>query len=86
MIRMSLAIVAVILGLSSRAQAINWEGHEDWLEGTPHALELKRELRNKHPPEPTTDEPGCQKREEVGRVPANPYEPVPLLCGERRRR
>jgi hypothetical protein len=26
--------------------------------------------------------PDCQKREEVGKVPVNPYEPVPMLCEE----
>jgi hypothetical protein len=31
-------------------------------------------------------EPECHKREEAGRVPANPYEPVPFLCGEGHRR
>jgi len=68
---------------SGSALAINWEGHEDWLEDSPHAQELERQFKGRAAPLPLTrTEPDCQKRDEVGVVPANPYEPVPMLCPE----
>jgi hypothetical protein len=74
---------------SAPAYAINWEGHEDWLEDSPPALELQRHFDSRVAPLPEVPaDPKCQKREDVGKVQANPYEPVPMLCeeeGEERR-
>jgi hypothetical protein len=73
-----------LASLASRtASAINWEGHDDWLADSPPALELQRHFDGRVMPLPSDkSEPDCQKREDVGRVPADPYEPVPMLCRE----
>jgi hypothetical protein len=85
MIRLTIAILLAVLGMTGPARAINWQGHNDWLEGSPHALELKRELKDAAPRPPGAPaQPQCQERKDVGKVPENPYEPVPLLCGEKR--
>jgi hypothetical protein len=79
------SILFIMCAVSSAAPAfaINWEGHEDWLEDSPPALELQRHFDNHVAPLPEIrTEPECQKREQVGQVPANPYEPVPMLCEE----
>jgi hypothetical protein len=74
--------ICVSMG-SGSALAINWEGHEDWLADSPPALELQRHFDRRVAPLPSNQlKPSCQKREDVGRVPANPYEPVPMLCNE----
>lgn len=80
------ALALFILGpLASPAGAINWDGHEDWLEESPHALEFERHLDGRAAPLPETRAvPKCQKRDDVGAVPANPYEPAPMLCVEER--
>jgi hypothetical protein len=84
MIRLALAVSLAILGITGEARAINWQGHDDWLETSPHALELKRELRDARPrPSGEPVQPQCQERKDVGKVPDNPYEPVPLLCDEK---
>jgi hypothetical protein len=49
MIRLALAVSLAVLGITGEARAINWQGHDDWLEALPHALELKRELRDARP-------------------------------------
>jgi hypothetical protein len=68
---------------TSPALAINWEGHEDWLQDLPPALEFERHFDGSVAPLPEIrTNPKCQKREDVGEVPANPYEPVPMLCEE----
>jgi hypothetical protein len=86
MVRQALAISLAILGMTGPAHAINWQGHDDWLEATPPALELKRELKDARPLSPEEPaEPQCQERKDVGKVPDNPYEPVPLLCDEKRK-
>jgi hypothetical protein len=74
----------ILAGLgTSPAFAINWEGHQDWLEDSPHAHELERHFDGRAAPLPQRrSQPACQKRDEVGAVPANPYEPVPMLCPE----
>jgi hypothetical protein len=83
MIRIALALFILCPLSQSPAHAINWEGHEDWLEDSPHALELERRFDGRAAPLPETRAiPKCQRREEVGTVPANPYEPAPMLCGE----
>jgi hypothetical protein len=76
------SILFIISAVSSAPTfAINWEGHQDWLEDSPPALELQRHFDNRVAPLPgNRSAPECQKREEVGQVPANPYEPVPMLC------
>jgi hypothetical protein len=84
MIRLALAVSLATLGSMGEARAINWQGHDDWLETLPHALELKRELRDAHPR--SSGEPvqrQCQERKDVGKVHENPYEPVPPLCDEK---
>jgi hypothetical protein len=84
MIRLALAVLLAILAMRGEARAINWQGHDDWLANSPHALELRRELKDARPrPSETPAQPKCQEREDVGKVPVNPYEPVPLLCDER---
>jgi hypothetical protein len=81
--RTALALFILIAMSANPALAINWQGHEDWLEDSPHALELERRFDGRATPLPgTRATPECQKREEVGTVPANPYEPAPMLCGE----
>jgi hypothetical protein len=83
MIRIALALFIMCTLDMSPAEAINWDGHDDWLEETPHALELERHFDGRAAPLPETRAvPKCQKRDEVGAVPANPYEPVPMLCAE----
>jgi hypothetical protein len=68
---------------SGSASAINWDGHDDWLADSPPALELERHFDRRVRPLPTDRaKPDCQKREEVGKVPVDPYEPVPMLCEE----
>ena len=84
MIRLALAVSLAILGLTGEARAIDWQGHDDWLETLPHALELKREFEDARPrPSVEPVQPQCQEHKDVGKVPANPYEPVPLLCDEK---
>jgi hypothetical protein len=84
MIRLALAASLAILGITGEARAINWQGHDDWLEALPHALELKRELRDARPrPSEEPAKPQCQKRKDLGKVPDNPYEPVPRPCDEK---
>ena len=82
-----LLLSIVCLGLIGIEQsfAINWQGHEDWLADAPPALELERHIPNAVPLPPKSAPPQCQKLEDVGVVPKNPYEPVPLLCGETQR-
>jgi len=77
------ALFILVAVSANPAHAINWEGHDDWLEESPHALELERHLNGRAAPLPQTRAvPKCQKREDVGAVPPNPYEPVPMLCAE----
>jgi hypothetical protein len=84
MIRLALAVSLAILGITGEARAINWQGHDDWLETSPHALELKRELRDARPrPSGESDQRQCQERKDVRKVPENPYEPAPPLCEEK---
>jgi hypothetical protein len=84
MIRLALAVSLAILGITGEARAINWQGHDDWLEALPHALELKRELRDARPrPSDVPAKPQCQERKDLGKVPDNPYEPVPRPCAEK---
>ena len=84
MIRLAMAAVLAMLGTMGEARAINWQGHDDWLESSPQALELKRALRDARPrPSGEPAQPQCQERKDVGKVPNNPYEPVPLLCDEK---
>jgi hypothetical protein len=87
MVRAAILIIMCASGIcawSPLALAINWEGHEDWLEDTPPALELQRHFDGKVAPLPEIKKKReCQELEDVGEVPANPYEPVPTLCGER---
>jgi hypothetical protein len=80
----ALSIFLMLVAAGSRcAYAINWEGHEDWLEDSPPALEFERHFDGRVAPLPPTEgTPECQKRDEVGAVPENPYEPVPMLCAE----
>jgi hypothetical protein len=86
MIRLIVAIFLAVLGMTAPGHAINWQGHDDWLEFSPHALELKRELKDASPAPPEAPaQPQCQERKDVGKVAENPYEPVPLLCDEKRR-
>lgn len=83
LIRIVLALFILCRFALSPAYAINWKGHDDWLEESPHALELERNLEGRAAPLPRVgSDPKCQKREEIGKVPANPYEPVPMLCDE----
>jgi hypothetical protein len=87
MIKPTVAMLLAILGMSAPARAINWEGHDDWLEGAPHAREFERQLKDNGAPLPEPSaESECQPRQDVGKVPENPYEPAPLLCGERRKK
>jgi len=84
MIRLALAVSLAILGITGEARAINWQGHDDWLENLPHALELKRNLRDARPrPFEEPAKPQCQERKDLGKVPDNPYEPVPPPCDEK---
>jgi hypothetical protein len=84
MIRIAVALF-ILCGLNTAALAINWQGHEDWLEDSPPALELERHFDRRVAPLPQPRRrPECQKREEVGAVPENPYDPVPMLCAERK--
>ena len=86
MIRVTMAILFAVLAVTVPARAINWQGHDDWLEGLPHALELKRQLKGASPRTPEAPARSqCQERKDVGKVPENPYEPLPLLCGEKPR-
>ena len=65
------------------AQAINWEGHEDWLADHPAAQALEQSLGGAAAPQPNRLKPQpCQPRGTVTAVPENPYEPVPQLCPE----
>ena len=84
MIRLVLAVFVAMLGRTGEAHAINWQGHDDWLETLPHALELKRELRDARP-RPSADpaKPSCQERKDVGKVRENPYELGQSLCDEK---
>jgi hypothetical protein len=84
MIRLAMAAALAILATMDEARAINWQGHDDWLESLPQALELKRELKDARPrPSGKSAQPQCQESKDVGKVPDNPYEPVPLLCAEK---
>ena len=84
MIRLVLAVFLAMLGTTGEAHAINWQGHDDWLETLPHALELKRELRDARPrPSAKPAKPPCQERKDVGKVRENPYEPGPSLFDEK---
>lgn len=65
--------------LSSSPRAMNWEGHDDWLENEAHGRDLLLNL-----PRPLPDmAPSCHERQKRNRE--NPYEqrPVPgLNCFE----
>lgn len=65
------------------AEAINWEGHDDWLADVPPAQELEKHFEGSAAPlrVPRPELP-CVKHEEVGRVAANPYDQVPMVCPE----
>jgi hypothetical protein len=79
-----LLILGCAGAMMGAAQAMNWEGHDDWMRELPAAKELQSS-GNKAPR--PADRPAkartCMRRDEVGRVPANPYETVPPLCAER---
>ncbi len=55
--------------------AMNWEGHDDWMEDHPAAVELERQVEQVAPLPPTP----CDK--EIVLL-DNPYEQVPLRCGD----
>lgn len=61
-----------LMFISGRVLAMNWEGHEDWLENQSHAGILRSVL----PPPLRTTMPNCQARHEMGEN--NPYEQRPL--------
>lgn len=79
------AVLLLVCSVSS-ARAINWEGHDDWLQNLSPTLEFKRNFDHRVAPLPEVGPPKpCQPRDTVGRVPVNPYEAVPMLCAERQR-
>ena len=55
--------------------AMNWEGHDDWMKDHPAAVELERQFDQVSPLPPIP----CGEEEIVTE---NPYEQVPLRCGE----
>lgn len=61
-------LIAAVL-LAAPAQAMNWEGHDDWMSDHPAALEYQPESKAR-----TSRLPPCDLR-----APAiNPYEQIPL--------
>ena len=80
--RISVALFTIFCG--GPAAAINWDGHEDWLAEVPAARAFEEALDGRFPPPSRGPAPDCMRREDVGKVPGNPYEPVAPLCGERR--
>jgi hypothetical protein len=81
-LRRTVFVVAMLGFAAGPAVAINWDGHDDWLADHPAAQAL--EAAGGHDLKPPLLRPRpervCQPREDVGEVPANPYEPVPPLC------
>lgn len=70
--RALLAVAAIVLLLPSSAQAINWEGHDEWLDDAPIVDEFIEGV-----PQPLPKAmPSCKEREE--RAKANSHEQVPL--------
>ena len=77
--RIGLALFALTLP----AQAINWEGHDDWLADQPAAQEYEQSLKGTAAPQLKAVKPKpCQPRGTAAALPENPYEPVPQLCPE----
>lgn len=63
--------LAVVL-LISAARAMNWEGHDDWLDSQSHGMKLRDHL-----PKPLNrDYPSCEDM--LARLKDNPYEQRPL--------
>lgn len=60
-----------LLSLPIPALAMNWEGHDDWMEDHPAAVALERQMHQARPLPPTP----CEAPKPVG---DNPYEQVPL--------
>jgi len=53
------------------ALAMNWEGHDDWMEDHPAAVALERDMNVVRPPPPAS----CKAHSSVA---GNPYEQMPL--------
>lgn len=65
-------VYAVLLTLASPAQAMNWEGHDDWMVD----IEPARILAEDMPPAKARPGPPCPPDPELHL--ANPYEQIPL--------
>jgi hypothetical protein len=71
-----IAAAGLTLCWASAAFAMNWEGHDDdWMKDLPHALDFKAAV-GAAPPKP--DRRPCVHPDDVGKVPENVYDQVPL--------
>ncbi|MCB1378038.1 MAG: hypothetical protein KDK89_06685 [Alphaproteobacteria bacterium] len=75
---MRIAVLAVVLGISNPALAMNWEGHDDWMLDFPPASALREAIPEARPL-PSRDCPTTAEQ-----AAANRYEQIPLprhRCG-----
>jgi hypothetical protein len=78
--RLSLTMI-VLAALMNNAQAMNWEGHDDWMVDLPAARKLEEVGEQKvHPLDPPAKSQRCMDRDKIGHVPPNPYENVLPVC------
>jgi hypothetical protein len=68
---MKWTVLIALLSWSSPALAMNWEGHDDWMEDHPAAVALEQEADESRPLPPTP----CAERQSGA---DNPYEQVAL--------
>ena len=69
-----LLIFIMIFIAPNNADAMNWEGHDDWMTEQEHAKKLLNSVRHAKPL--TSAFPSCQEREE--KHARNPYEQRPI--------
>jgi hypothetical protein len=73
---MTRTVLLICMGLAlapQSARAMNWEGHDDWLEDHPAALAY--EEKGVQPSRPPRTEPACPAQRGESH---NPYEQIPL--------
>jgi hypothetical protein len=70
--RRCLALLVAFVLFTSPALAINWEGHDEWLDDAP----ISKEFSDGVPPPLPKAMPGCDER--AARAKANSHEQVPL--------
>ncbi|MBM3637345.1 MAG: hypothetical protein FJX04_09845 [Alphaproteobacteria bacterium] len=69
-----LLIIIILFCAPDKADAMNWEGHDDWMTEQQHAKKLLNSVPHAKPL--TSAFPSCQEREE--KHARNPYEQRPI--------